>query len=39
MLPQLGVSDATVRRWIGRARLRAAELGWPERAQETAGNQ
>jgi len=38
MLPQLGVSDATVRRWIGRARLRATELGWPDRAQGTAGN-
>jgi len=36
MLPQLGVSDATARRWIGRARQRAAELGWPGAA---AGNQ
>jgi hypothetical protein len=38
MLPQLGVSDATARRWIGRARQRAKELGWPDGAQETAGN-
>jgi hypothetical protein len=33
MLPQLGgVSDATARRWIGRARTRAAELGWEDQA-------
>jgi hypothetical protein len=38
MLPQLGISDATARRWIGRARLRATERGWPDRTQETAGN-
>jgi hypothetical protein len=28
ILPQLGVSDATARRWIGRARKRAEDLGW-----------
>jgi hypothetical protein len=39
MTPQLGRSDATVRRWIGRARQRAAELGWPDPAGDTAGNQ
>jgi hypothetical protein len=39
MLPQLKISDATARRWIGRAKLRAAELGWPDRTQRTAGNQ
>jgi hypothetical protein len=38
--PQLGgISDATVRRWIARAKLRAAELGWPDHTQRTAGNQ
>jgi hypothetical protein len=35
MLPQLGVSDATARRWVKRAVARAAELGWPD---PTAGN-
>jgi hypothetical protein len=39
MLPQLPVSDATARRWIGRARQRAAELGWPQPERGTAGNQ
>jgi hypothetical protein len=30
MLPQMGgISEATARRWIKRARKRAVELGWP----------
>lgn len=32
MLPQLRVSNATARRWITRARQRAAELGWDGQA-------
>lgn len=45
MLPQLKVSDATARRWITRARKRAADLGWDDEASgaatdsPTAGNQ
>jgi hypothetical protein len=38
MFPQLGVSDATARRWVKRAVARAAELGWPSAAADTAGN-
>jgi hypothetical protein len=39
MLPRLYVSDATARRWIHKARSRAAELGWedPTQPQETPG--
>jgi hypothetical protein len=36
LLPHFGVSDATARRWIGRAKDRAAELGWPTTAQPAA---
>jgi hypothetical protein len=36
MLPQLGVSDATARRWISRARQRADELGWADSPRDTA---